>query len=130
MSSSGFFILTPICSIGALVFALYLALSIMREDEGNDKMKEIALAVRVGARAYLKRQYLGVALFFAVMFIILLWMASQKYLVIFVPFAFLTGGFFSGLSGFIGMTVATQSSNRTAAAAMKRPKMTAPAVEL
>ncbi|HQO57640.1 MAG TPA: sodium-translocating pyrophosphatase [Candidatus Omnitrophota bacterium] len=119
MSSSGFFILTPICSIGALVFALYLALSIMREDEGNDKMKEIALAVRVGARAYLKRQYLGVALFFAVMFIILLWMASQKYLVIFVPFAFLTGGFFSGLSGFIGMTVATQSSNRTAAAAMK-----------
>ncbi|MFA5260251.1 MAG: sodium-translocating pyrophosphatase [Candidatus Omnitrophota bacterium] len=119
MSSSGFFILTPICSIAALVFALYLALSIMREDEGNDKMKEIALAVRLGARAYLKRQYLGVSLFFLVMFIILLWMAFKNYVVIFVPFAFLTGGFFSGLSGFIGMSVATQSSNRTAAAAMK-----------
>lgn len=119
MSSSGFFILTPICSIAALVFALYLAFSIMREDEGNDKMKEIALAVRLGARAYLKRQYLGVSLFFIVMFIILLWMAFKNYVVIFVPFAFLTGGFFSGLSGFIGMSVATQSSNRTAAAAMK-----------
>ncbi len=119
MSGSGFFILAPVCSIGALLFALYLAFSIMRENEGNDKMKEIALAVRLGARAYLKRQYLGVSLFFAVMFVVLLWMASKGYVVIFVPFAFLTGGFFSGLSGFIGMTVATQSSNRTAAAAMQ-----------
>jgi K(+)-stimulated pyrophosphate-energized sodium pump len=119
MNGFNFFLLTPISSIAALLFALYLALSIMKKDQGNERMQEIALAVRLGARAYLKRQYLGVALFFAVMFVILLWMAFNKYLVIFVPFAFLTGGFFSGLSGFIGMTVATQSSNRTAAAAMK-----------
>jgi K(+)-stimulated pyrophosphate-energized sodium pump len=82
-------------------------------------MREIAEAVRIGARAYLKRQYLGVSLFFAAVFVILLLLALNKYLVIFVPFAFLTGGFFSALSGFIGMNIATQSSNRTAAAAMK-----------
>ncbi|MDD5236518.1 MAG: sodium-translocating pyrophosphatase, partial [Candidatus Omnitrophica bacterium] len=80
---------------------------------------EIARAVREGARAYLKRQYLGVSLFFIVVFFILLALAFKGYLVMFVPFAFLTGGFFSGLSGFIGMSIATQSSDRTAAAAMK-----------
>ncbi len=119
MNGFNFFILAPISAIVALLFAFFLALSIMRKDEGTEKMKEIALAVRVGARAYLKRQYLGVGLFFLVMFAILLWMASKGYLVIFVPFAFVTGGLFSGLCGFIGMTIATQSSNRTAAAAMK-----------
>ena len=111
--------LAPLGSILALSFAAYLAFSILRKDEGNDRMKEIAEAVRVGAKAYLKRQYLGVSLFFVVVFCILLLLALNKYLVIFVPFAFLTGGFFSGLSGFIGMSIATQSSNRTAAAAMK-----------
>ncbi len=112
-------ILAPVGSILALGFAAYLAVSILKKDEGNEKMREIAQAVRIGARAYLKRQYLGVSLFFAVVFIILLLLAFNKYLPIFVPFAFLTGGFFSGLSGFIGMTIATQSSSRTAAAAMK-----------
>jgi K(+)-stimulated pyrophosphate-energized sodium pump len=112
-------ILAPVGSILALSFAAYLAISIRKMDEGNDKMKEIAEAVRVGARAYLKRQYIGVSLFFVVVFCILLLLAFKKYLPIFVPFAFLTGGFFSGLSGFIGMATATQSSNRTAAAAMK-----------
>ncbi len=111
--------LAPVGSILALGFAFYLALSILKKDEGTDKMKEIAEAVRIGARAYLKRQYAGVALFFVVMFFILLVLAFRGYLVMFVPFAFLTGGFFSGLSGFIGMSIATQSSNRTAAAAMK-----------
>jgi len=111
--------LAPVGSILALSFAFYLALFILRQDEGNEKMREIAQAVRVGAKAYLKRQYLGVAVFFIVVFFILLLLAFNKYLVIFVPFAFLTGGFFSGLSGFIGMTIATKSSNRTAAAAMK-----------
>jgi len=111
-------ILAPVGSIMALGFAFYLAISILRMDEGNDKMKDIAMAVRIGARAYLKRQYLGVAMFFAAVFLILLVLAFYKYLPIFVPFAFLTGGFFSGLSGFIGMTIATKSSNRTAAAAM------------
>jgi len=112
-------LLAPVGSILALGFAFYLALSVLKMDEGTDKMKEIAQAVRIGAQAYLKRQYLGVALFFFVVFFILLALAYMKYLVMFVPFAFLTGGFFSGLSGFIGMTIATKASNRTAAAATK-----------
>ncbi|MDD5282401.1 MAG: sodium/proton-translocating pyrophosphatase, partial [Candidatus Omnitrophica bacterium] len=112
-------LLAPVGSILALSFAFYLALSILRMDEGTDRMKEIAQAVRIGANAYLKRQYLGVSMFFIVVFFVLLFMALKNYLVIFVPFAFLTGGFFSGLSGFIGMTIATQSSSRTAQAASK-----------
>jgi K(+)-stimulated pyrophosphate-energized sodium pump len=112
-------LLAPVGSILALGFAFYLAVSLLRMDEGTDKMKEIALAVRIGAQAYLKRQYIGVAVFFFVVFFILLALAYMKYLVMFVPFAFLTGGFFSGLSGFIGMTIATKASNRTAAAATK-----------
>ena len=119
MNSSNLLLLAPVGSILALLFAAFLAFSILKKDEGNEKMKEIAQAVRVGAKAYLKRQYLGVSIFFVVVFFILLFLAFKKYLVIFVPFAFLTGGFFSGLSGFIGMSIATQSSNRTTAAAMK-----------
>src|SRR4030043_268819 len=110
--------LAPVGSILALTFAGYLAASILRKDQGNEKMQEIAQAVRIGAKAYLKRKYLGVSLFFLVVFCILLGLVLKKYLVIFVPFAFLTGGFFSGLAGFIGMSIATRSSNRTAAAAM------------
>ncbi len=119
MSGSNFLWLAPVGSIMALTFAWYLAASILKKDEGNEKMREIAQAVRVGAKAYLKRQYMGVSIFFLVVFCILLILAFNKYLVIFVPFAFLTGGFFSGLSGFIGMNIATQSSARTANAAMK-----------
>ncbi|MFH1457698.1 MAG: sodium/proton-translocating pyrophosphatase, partial [Candidatus Omnitrophota bacterium] len=111
--------LAPVGSIIALTFAAYLFFFILRQDQGNEKMKEIAAAVRIGAKAYLRRQYIGVFLFFAVVFTLLLIMALNKYLVIFVPFAFLTGGLFSGLSGFIGMNTATLASNRTAAAAMK-----------
>jgi K(+)-stimulated pyrophosphate-energized sodium pump len=80
-------------------------------------MIEIADAVREGAGAYLKRQYMGVASFFFVMFFVLLWMAFKGYLTMFVPFAFLTGGFFSGLSGYIGMSIATRASARTTNAA-------------
>ncbi|TBR16670.1 sodium-translocating pyrophosphatase [bacterium] len=113
-------VLAPLGSLLALGFAwLYLVPFIFRQDQGTDKMQEIAAAVKVGAKAYLKRQYMGVAIFFIVVFFILLAMALKGYLVIFVPFAFLTGGLFSGLSGFAGMMVATSSSNRTAAAAMK-----------
>lgn len=119
MAGFDLLLLAPVGSILALGFAFYLAISILKKDEGNDRMKEIALAIRAGAKAYLKRQYLAVSIFFVVVFIILLAMSFKGYLVIFVPFAFLTGGLFSGLSGFIGMSVATQSSNRTAAAAMK-----------
>jgi K(+)-stimulated pyrophosphate-energized sodium pump len=119
MASFDLLLLAPVGSIMALSFAAYLYFFILKKDEGSDKMKEIAQAVRIGAKAYLKRQYLGVLLFFIAVFFILLTLAFKKYLVIFVPFAFLTGGFFSGLSGFIGMNTATQSSNRTACAAMK-----------
>jgi K(+)-stimulated pyrophosphate-energized sodium pump len=109
----------PAGSILALLFAGYLSWRILRADEGTEDMRAIAQAVREGAVAYLKRQYLGVALFFGIMFIVLLTMAFNKYLPMFVPFAFLTGGFFSGLSGFIGMSIATRSSARTAYAAKR-----------
>jgi K(+)-stimulated pyrophosphate-energized sodium pump len=112
-------LLAPMGSITALLFATYLALSILKKDQGNERMREIAQAVRIGAKAYLRRQYLGVSIFFAVLFFILLVLALKKYLVIFVPFAFLTGGLFSGLSGFIGMNIATLSSSRTTAASIE-----------
>ena len=112
-------ILAPVGSILALGFAFYLAIFILKQPEGTDKMRQIAKAVREGANAYLKRQYKIVGIFFAVVFIILLVLAQRGYLVIFVPFAFLTGGFFSGLSGFIGMTIATRASSRTADAARR-----------
>ena len=88
-------------------------------DEGTDLMKKIAGAVRKGANAYLKRQYTGVAIFFAVMFVILLILAIAGFLTPFVPVAFLTGGFFSALSGFIGMKIATYANGRTANSASK-----------
>ncbi len=77
-------------------------------------MKAISAAVREGAAAYLKRQYMAVGIFFAIVFFILLLLSFQGYLVIFVPFAFLTGGLFSGLAGFCGMSIATLSGARTA----------------
>ncbi|MFH0827363.1 MAG: sodium-translocating pyrophosphatase [Candidatus Omnitrophota bacterium] len=119
MAGFDLLLLAPMASILALCFAAYLAVFILKKEEGTDKMKEIAQAVRIGARAYLNRQYAVVSIFFVVVFCLLLYLAFKNYLVIFVPFAFLSGGFFSGLSGFIGMTIATQSSNRTVAAAMK-----------
>ncbi|RCX11288.1 K(+)-stimulated pyrophosphate-energized sodium pump [Anaerobacterium chartisolvens] len=110
-------VLAPVGSIIALGFAAYLAFSVMKHSEGTDEMKKIAASVRQGANAYLKRQYTGVALFFVAMVIILGIMAFLGYLTPFVPFAFLTGGFFSGLSGFLGMKMATNSNARTANAA-------------
>jgi K(+)-stimulated pyrophosphate-energized sodium pump len=110
-------ILAPIGAVVALLFAWYLAAKVLKSDEGSDRMKQISRAVRKGANAYLKRQYTGVAIFFAVMFVVLLIMAFSGFLTMFVPFAFLTGGFFSGLSGFIGMKIATNANDRTANAA-------------
>jgi len=110
------FILAPIGSILALLFAFYQARKIYKFSEGNDIMRKISAAVRDGANAYLKRQYTGVALFFIAMFVILGIMAMTGFLTPFVPFAFITGGFFSGLSGFIGMKIATASNARTAQA--------------
>lgn len=106
-------ILVPIGSVIALSFAGYLILAILKKSEGTREMKDISVAIREGAKAYLKRQYTGVAMFFAFMVFILSILAYLGYLTIFVPFAFLTGGLFSGLAGYIGMTVATRSNART-----------------
>jgi K(+)-stimulated pyrophosphate-energized sodium pump len=107
-------LLAPIGSVLALIFAGYLAYSVVKRSEGTEQMVKIAAAVRQGANAYLKRQYSGVAIFFAVMVVILSLLAFLGYLTPFVPFAFLTGGFFSGLSGFCGMKIATAANSRTA----------------
>ena len=98
----------------ALIFAVITAKRVLRFPEGTDTMKKISAWVKSGANAYLKRQYFVVAVFFAAMFVILLVMALCKLLTIYVPFAFVTGGFFSALSGFIGMKIATASNTRTA----------------
>ncbi|MDR0885570.1 MAG: sodium-translocating pyrophosphatase [Clostridiales Family XIII bacterium] len=111
------FWLVPIGSILGLLFAFVQTKKVMAAPEGTDQMKKISGAVRSGAGAYLKRQYTTVGIFFAAMFIILGIMALTGLLTPFVPFAFITGGFFSGLSGFIGMKVATYANARTAFAA-------------
>lgn len=105
---------TGAASLFALLFALLKAKKVLKFDEGNDLMKKISQSVRKGANAYLSRQYRIVIIFFAVIFVILGAMAIMKLLTPYVPFAFLTGGFFSGLSGFIGMKIATASNARTA----------------
>lgn len=101
-------------SIAALIFAACMFFRVKKQPEGSPGMIKISTAVRKGANAYLRRQYLGVGLFFVVVFVILLCMAFAGYLSFFTPFAFLTGGFFSGLSGFIGMRTATMANCRTA----------------
>lgn len=108
---------TIIGSLFALAFTVYLTKKILKNKEGTSEMVEIANAIRIGAKAYLKRQYKGVGLFFGIVFIILLIMAFSNTLPIFVPFAFITGGFFSALGGYIGMNVATRASARTTYAA-------------
>ncbi|WP_321371483.1 sodium-translocating pyrophosphatase [uncultured Draconibacterium sp.] len=111
---SSIFIIVPIASILALVFAWIFFKSMMKNSEGTDRMKEIAQHVRDGAMAYLRRQYKVVFIVFVVLFILLAIMAFFKVQNPFVPIAFLTGGFFSGLCGFLGMKTATFASARTA----------------
>ncbi len=114
------FWLAPAGSVLALIFAVYFYKKLMAEEEGTDKMKKIAAHVRAGAMAYLKQQYKVVSIVFIVMASIFAVMAYifdiQNE---FVWFAFLTGGFFSGLAGFFGMKTATYASARTAWAAKK-----------
>ena len=102
------------CAVIGLLFALLTAKKVLKYDEGTDTMKKISAAIKKGANAYLKRQYTVVSIFFAVMFVVLCVMAYFKFLTWFVPFAFVSGGFFSGLSGFIGMKMATAANSRTA----------------
>ena len=106
--------MTAAASILALLFAVFTARKVLKFDEGTDVMKKISQSVRKGANAYLNRQYRIVIVFFGVLFVVLGVMAFMGLLTPYVPFAFLTGGFFSGLSGFIGMKIATASNARTA----------------
>ncbi len=110
---SQFFWIIPVSSLIALVFAWLFFKSMMKSPEGTDKMKEIAQHVRDGAMAYLTRQYKVVGIVFVVLLIILAILAYMGVQNPFVPIAFLTGGFFSGLCGFLGMKTATYASART-----------------
>lgn len=109
------FWLIPIASVVALGMAWFFFRSMMKENEGTERMKEIAAHVRKGAMAYLKQQYKVVTIVFVVLAIVFAFMAYVlKVQNPWVPFAFLTGGLFSGLAGFFGMKTATYASARTA----------------
>ena len=109
------FWLIPIASVVALGMAWFFFRAMMKEDEGTDRMKEIAEHVRKGAMAYLKQRYKVVTIVFVVLALIFAFMAYVlKAQNPWVPFAFLTGGLFSGLAGFFGMKTATYASARTA----------------
>ena len=120
MENNVIFYLVPAASLLALFFAFYFFRQMIRQSEGTARMREIALYVRKGAMAYLKQQYKVVGIVFIVLsvfFAILAYGFGVQNG--WVPFAFLTGGFFSGLAGFIGMKTATYASARTACAAEK-----------
>ena len=107
-------------AIVALVFAAMQRAKVMTYSEGTEKMQKIAASIREGANAYLKQQYTTVAKVFVVVFLVLMVMAfatGGKMLSKFTPFAFLTGGIWSMLAGYIGMKIATNSNARTAQAA-------------
>ena len=112
--------IAPIGSLIALGFAYHFYRAVMKQNEGNETMRDIAQSVREGAMAYLRQQYKVVGIVFAVLCIIFIFMAfvlnAQNKV---IPFAFLTGGFFSGLCGFLGMKTATNASARTTSAAMQ-----------
>ena len=118
MTIPAVFWLVPIASIVALCMAWHFFTQMMKESEGTPRMAEIASHVRKGAMAYLKQQYKVVLYVFIVLAIIFAFMAYVLHVQNpWVPFAFLTGGFFSGLAGFFGMKTATYASARTANAA-------------
>ncbi|NLV69049.1 MAG: sodium/proton-translocating pyrophosphatase, partial [Spirochaetes bacterium] len=108
------FYIAPLGAFIALVFAFVFYKSMMKANPGNDLMVEIAGHVREGAYAYLYRQYKVVSIVFAVLAVLLIFLAFKGIQNPFVPVAFLTGGFFSGLCGYLGMKTATNASSRTA----------------
>ena len=107
-------VLVLVCAVVALLFSVWQFYAVKKKPEGTETMIAIGKKIRSGAMAYLKRQYKTVGIFFGVMFVILCGMAAAELLTWFVPFAFLSGGFFSGLSGFVGMKIATYANTRTA----------------
>ena len=113
------FYMVPAAAVIALLFAYIFFRQMMRESEGTATMKQIAQFVREGAMAYLKQQYKIVIIVFAVLAVLFAVLAYFGVQNPWVPFAFLTGGLFSGLAGFIGMKTATYASARTANAARR-----------
>ena len=114
MNPETLFWIVPFASLVALVMAAKFFFDMKKADEGTDRMKEIAGYVREGAMAYLKQQYKIVGIFFviiAIIFAVMAYFGMQNKI---VPVAFLTGGFFSGLAGFVGMKTATYASGRVA----------------
>ena len=104
------FWLIPLSALTALLFAYYFYKMMMKNDAGTDEMKRIAQYVREGAMAYLPRQYRVVTMVFGVLVVLLAMLAFMDVQNPFVPIAFLTGGFFSGLCGYLGMKTATNAS--------------------
>ena len=111
-------LIAPCAAVAALLFAFFTARRVMKMPEG-EKASGISAIIRRGANAFLKRQYAVVAVFFGCMFVLLGILALVGFVSPFMPFAFLTGGVFSGLSGFFGMKIATAANARTATACEK-----------
>ena len=112
------FLLAPIGALAALFFAVLFFRTMKKADAGTERMQEIAGYVKEGAQAYLSQQYKVVSVFFGFAFLFFLFLAFVlKVQSPWVPFAFITGGFFSGLAGYIGMKTATLASVRTTQAA-------------
>lgn len=103
-----------LCAILAIAFALFNFYSVKKKPEGTEAMAGIAAKIRSGAMAYLSRQYKTVAVFFAVLFVIFIILSAVGSMSWFAPFAFITGGFFSALAGYVGMKIATYANSRTA----------------
>ncbi|WP_130850707.1 sodium-translocating pyrophosphatase [Intestinimonas timonensis] len=120
MNWENYFWVGIVGAVLAILFAYVQSRKVMTFSEGNDTMKKIAASIRQGANAYLQRQYTTVAKVFVVVFIVLLAIAfgsNGEMLSKFTPFAFVTGGIWSMLAGFVGMKIATNSNARTAQAA-------------
>ena len=117
MAIENLFWLGYIGAFAGLAFAFIQIRKVMSYPEGNETMVKISSAIREGANAYMKRQYSTVTVFFLIMFILLVVLSAFELVNQFTPYAFVTGGFFTGLSGFIGMKIATYANVRTANAA-------------
>lgn len=112
-----FFWISPVGAILALLFAFVQNRKVKAFPEGTETMRNIAAAIRRGANAYLRRQYRTVAVFFAALAVVFAVLAAAGFVSVFLPFAFITGGIYSALAGFIGMRVSTAANVRTAHAA-------------